>query len=319
MKSGRRLSPAVVLLLLSPATAELLSGNMPPAEFFSPASLPTLIALYGGGAILIRELTFRWGRGWPTLVVLGLAYGIVEEGLAMKTFFDPDWGALGILGRYGRWLGVNWVWSLSLTIYHALISITIPVLLVGLIFPARRTEAWVTRRWLVVAAVFFVLAGVGLSVYRSEVRMTTAQGLLTMAVIVALVLLAKRLPNPMFARCPERTPARPILFGVIGFFTSLGFFWLLFECPKTGVHPLVQMLLTIAVLGAAACLMLRLSGGGAAWADRHKVALASGVLLPMILASPVLDRLGRSGMLYVGLAALVFLIWLTWRIRRAEV
>ncbi len=48
-------NPALVLFFLSPAIGELLSGSSPPAEFFSPF-LPVLAVLYGGGAILSREL-----------------------------------------------------------------------------------------------------------------------------------------------------------------------------------------------------------------------------------------------------------------------
>ena len=122
------LSPALVLLFLSPMIAELLSGSAPPAEFFNPVGFALLTVLYGGGAILARELMHRWGKGWLTLLVLGAAYGIAEEGLMCKSFFDPNWQDVGILGSYGRWVGVNWVWSLQLTIFHAAFSIAIPVL-----------------------------------------------------------------------------------------------------------------------------------------------------------------------------------------------
>jgi hypothetical protein len=36
-------------------------------------ALPLLALLYGSGAILIREVARRTGRGWPTILVLGLA------------------------------------------------------------------------------------------------------------------------------------------------------------------------------------------------------------------------------------------------------
>jgi len=77
----KRVSPALMLFFLSPIIAELLSGSAPPAEFFNPLSLLVLTALYGSGAILVRELALRWNKRWPTIFVLGAAYGIVEEGL----------------------------------------------------------------------------------------------------------------------------------------------------------------------------------------------------------------------------------------------
>ena len=41
-------------------------------------SLPILALLYSSGAILIREVARRAGRGWPTMLVLSLAYGLIE-------------------------------------------------------------------------------------------------------------------------------------------------------------------------------------------------------------------------------------------------
>ena len=135
-----------MLFFLAPAVGELLSGSSPPAEFFNPFTLLLLAALYGSGALLAREVRVRWNKGWPTVLALGAVYAIVEEGLMVKSFFDPAWVDLGLLGTYGRWGGVNWVWCLHLTAFHAVFSIAIPILLVELLFPVHRQERWLGRR-----------------------------------------------------------------------------------------------------------------------------------------------------------------------------
>ncbi len=66
----------------------------------------------------------------PSIILLRGAYRVREEGVVVKSFFDPNWVDLGILGIYGRWMGVNWIWVLHLTIYHAVASVTIPIILV---------------------------------------------------------------------------------------------------------------------------------------------------------------------------------------------
>lgn len=53
---------------------------------------------------------------------------------------------LGILGVYGRWLEVNWVWSEWLIIYNAIFSIVIPITLVELSYPNRRNERWLNDK-----------------------------------------------------------------------------------------------------------------------------------------------------------------------------
>jgi len=83
---ARRVAPAVGLFFLAPLVGEYLLGNVSIVEIWA---LPVLALLYGSGAILIREVARRTGRGWPTMLVLGLAYGLIEAGLIDQTLFKP--------------------------------------------------------------------------------------------------------------------------------------------------------------------------------------------------------------------------------------
>ena len=56
----RRIAPAVGLFFLAPLAAEFLLGNLPITLL---AGLALLAPMYGGGALLIREVTRRVGRG----------------------------------------------------------------------------------------------------------------------------------------------------------------------------------------------------------------------------------------------------------------
>src|SRR5437879_9631552 len=122
--------PLLALILLSPVIAEMLSVSTPPLEWLNPIAALLLIWLYGAGVLVMRETAVRWKTGWPSILLLGAAYGIIEEGLAVKSFFDPAWMDLGTLGWYGRWLDVNWGWGVWLRIYHAVVSIAVPIFLV---------------------------------------------------------------------------------------------------------------------------------------------------------------------------------------------
>jgi len=154
-------------------------GSAPPSEFFNPFSLILLSSLYGSGALIVRELKVRWKKTYVSMFILGSAYGVIEEGLMVKSFFDPGWMDLGILAEYGRWLGLNWVWAEWLTIYHAVFSISIPVALVELAYADRRNERWVGDRKLF--ALILVLGGVtalgyfALTDYRQEGELTAAK------------------------------------------------------------------------------------------------------------------------------------------------
>ena len=141
--------PLLFLLLLTPGIPEYLSASsqitllvLNPVLFF--LFLGANIGLYGSGVILIREAMIRWKKGWASVFLLGVAYGIVEEGLALWTLFNPLAQPVGNLGFYGHWLGVNWVWTVGLLIFHSVYSIGLPIFLFGLAFPELKSKSLVS-------------------------------------------------------------------------------------------------------------------------------------------------------------------------------
>ncbi len=108
-----RAHPILVLALLTPGIPEYLSGSssttwlaLNPIRFFFLLALN--MGLYTAGVFLIREAMVRWRRGWASVFLLGFAYAIVEEGLALRTLYDPNSPQVGSLGTCGHWMGVNW-------------------------------------------------------------------------------------------------------------------------------------------------------------------------------------------------------------------
>jgi hypothetical protein len=56
-----------------------------------------------------------------------MAYGIAEEGIAVRTLFDTTAPLEQPLGAFGWAGGVNWVFATHLMLYHAVTSIAIPI------------------------------------------------------------------------------------------------------------------------------------------------------------------------------------------------
>lgn len=318
----KRFGPVVLLFFLSPAIAELLSGSAPPVEFFRPIGFIIITCLYGSGAILARELTTQWQKGWLSLLVLGAAYGIIEEGLMVKSFFDPNWIDIGILGSYGRWAGVNWVWSIELILYHAIVSIAIPISLVGFLFPNHRNQTWLGKTGLfvflgiLVADVFFGFF------LLTRYRPPALQYVLAIAVVVALVFLARRLPAEPFAPKIVTVP-RSIWFWLTGFLGTIAFFVIFWGLPNTPLPPPVIMLLGGSLLVLLVFMVMLISGNGAVWRETHQLALIIGILSFFILLAPIREFVTErkdnpAGMTIVALITLGSLLWLFWRVRRRE-
>jgi hypothetical protein len=312
-------NPVLVLYLLAPICGELLSGSQPPLEFFRPLNLVFITAFYGSGALLVREITRRWQKGWPTLLILGAAYGIVEEGLAAKSFFDPSWMDLGPLGVYGRWLGVNWVWAALLTAFHAVFSLSIPILLTELVFPKRRNVPWLSRRGLSFFAFLFVGMAVFLYLFITPYRVPIPHALLTLAVLAALIGWAWR--NPVVPAIPAaKHVGPPLRFALFGFGATLALFALGGILPNTRVPPALTFVAMLG-LGAGVYRAISRAARAEAWTERHALALAIGGLSFFLLLQPLLelDRSAaedRSGCTLVALVGAGLLWALSHSLRR---
>jgi len=220
-----RRHPIVCLAILTPGIPEYLSTSSPllnlvvnPVWFF--LGLAINVGQYTAGALLIREAMVRWGKGWASVGVLALAYGITEEGLGDNTLFNSNRGADGILGSYGRFAGVNWVWSTGVLAFHVIYSIGLPLLLLGLALPETRGRSLIGPRG--VRCAFASLAASTaletLIVYGSfHFWMGVPLLVGSLAAIGALVAIAYRLPAGVLAPASDRPTAGPFAVGAIGF------------------------------------------------------------------------------------------------------
>lgn len=297
---------------------ELLSGSAPPSEFFNPIAFLLITSLYGSGAVLMRELTRRWEKGYGSLLLLGAAYGIIEEGLTAKSFFDPPWPDLGLLGTFGRWLGVNWVWAEMLTIYHAVYSITIPVVLVELVFPSYSRKRWVSDH--VLAGFTALLMGVVLfgyfvlTPYRPKLLLSAS----SLLMVILFTFAAWRFPSD-FGKHGFLRLQRPRFFLVAGFLGTLGFFLIFWALPFLLPSPVIVILFGLLLTFGFAFFLQRYDWGEES--DLHRLALISGGFLFFILLT-LLQELSETrvddpkGMGFAGLAFLIGLVLLRWRVKR---
>lgn len=265
----------MTLLILAPATGELLSGSAPPAEFLNPFTFLPLVALYGSGALLIRELARRWGKGWASILLLGMAYGIYEEGIVVRSFFDPTWMDLGLSAEYGRYLGVNWVWALELTIFHAVVSIMIPIMLIEILFPAHRSSPWLNRSGLIVYSLLFLSMLAMGPLLGMQATLLALSG--SVLLIGLLLLLAYLWPLRASDGNRQRREVPAGYFVFLAFAGAAGWLITIFVLPRLNVPALVDLFL--GAFWPLLIVVLVWILGRRGWRDRQQWGLATGILL----------------------------------------
>lgn len=207
----RQLAPTFTLALLSPFVAEFLLGDQYlTGDQGVGAQLGMFVVLglwYGAGAVLVREVARRTGRGWPTILLLGLAFGLVEEGLLTQSLFNPHYLGLDLLsyGHLGA-LGVGLPWTIFVLTLHVVWSIATPIALTEGIWPGR--DPWIGRIGLGVAVAVLILGAVaiaGVSWSSGGFRAAPLQLAVAGALAVVAAVVAVRLP-----RVHRPRPAGPI-------------------------------------------------------------------------------------------------------------
>lgn len=316
-----KIKPWLALLLLAPAFGEVTCGNTPPAKFGDVPGLVLNAILYGGGALLIREAVVRWKKGWLALLLLGAAYGVIEEGIMCKSFFDPHFPGIGQLGVYGRAVGVNWVWAYFLTAYHALYSIGFSVLVVEALYPGMAKEGWLRKAYIPVLAVLFVAdVALGYALFptaQHPYHLGAARTVGGFVAIALFALLAWLLPA---VRPRGYPPKRPAAFAALGFLCPLPFFIVMYASSSSGLQPAGYLCLASVIVSAYFGLTYWLSGGGGDWGRDRRLAFISGVLGGMIPVALLADimRGFASGMVLVAVAEAVLIAVLQRRFRASQ-
>ena len=279
--------PLLCLLILTPGIPEYLSGStnmaflvLNPPVFF--LLLAANLALYGPGVILIREAKIRWNKGWASVFLLGAAYGIVEEGLALRTLFNPTSSVVGNLGVYGHWLGVNWVWTVGLVIFHSVFSIGLPIFIFGLAFPDLKDRSLVSTRGIRISILTLATDSVLLSLlvnyWPAEIG-----GLLVLSstVIVVLIVAAKKLPADFLKTARTEPRWRPRAFFLIG----AAFFpiWLLAGGFAASANLFPPAIMVFDIVVSLWILRLVFRSMGTQLNQAHKVAFAFGLISPIII------------------------------------
>ena len=275
-KLFRRVLPAIGLFFVAPLVAEFLLGNMSITRL---SLLGILAPLYGGGALLIRECVRRSGRGWPSILLLALAYGVLEEAFLTESLFNPDYLGLKLhllQPAFVPAFGVGAWYTLFVLTLHMIWSISAPVALIETLVQERANSPWIGRVGIGVAAGVFAFACISVGAFTvradpSHFVASRAQFTSSAVIIVALIVLAFCLPRRPWLSRIGRAP-NPWIPG-FGSFTLASVFLLI---PSKWGWWAVLVYLSLDTL---ATLPIWIWSGRPGWSAIHRLALAGGATM----------------------------------------
>ena len=306
----RSLGAAISLFFLAPLVAEFLLGNLP------ITLLPALIMLapmYGGGALLIRELARRAGRGWPTIVLLALAYGVLEEAFTTQSLFNPNYLKLNLHlldHAYIAPLGIGGHWTIFVLTLHVAWSISAPIALIEAAVPDRAETPWLGPIGLSITAFLFTLGIVGMTLVsnRNDHFLSPAAQFATSGMAIAVLVVIAFVVPPTGIAADGWTP-NPWLVGALALAAGSA---VLLIPAKWGWNAVAAILLLDLGIAAAVLFWSRHS----TWTLLHKLALGAGATLAYawhaFLENPVIGNGGhivRIGNTIFALAAIALIIF----------
>ncbi|MHA7985081.1 hypothetical protein ACX9R5_04670 [Rathayibacter sp. CAU 1779] len=252
------------LAVASGVTAEFLLGDQylggtaPAGQQI--AELILFTAFYGSAAILIRELARRARAGWPGILTLALAFGVLEEGVITQSLFNPGYvGAHMLDFGFIPWLGTAGPWLIYVLTLHVVWSIGSPIAVMEGAFGRR---SWMRAGWLAIPAVLLTFGAAAIFVasfaaggfMANGVRLGVSVAIAAVLVVVTFTVLRGRTtpdgdPLPATRSRRKLTVRRGFAAGIAAGFALGSLFQLLSQIPHT-VSPWVPVTLMIVIIAA---------------------------------------------------------------------
>ncbi|MFG1846602.1 hypothetical protein [Micromonospora carbonacea] len=212
----RRLAAVLALFALAPWAAECSWGGFVVTDY--PLVLVFLSPLYGGAALLVREVARRIGGGWPAIVLLAAAFGVVQAGLVDQSLFntgfldDTEFAGFSTAAQTRMpVLGFSVGEALDYVGDHVALSICAPIAVVeSFVSPYRRHRPWLRRPGLLVVAGLYLVGGLLIFADSEDGRkgFVLAPAQLVFAVLVVLALVAAALLPRWRRDRPAPAPGR---------------------------------------------------------------------------------------------------------------
>lgn len=282
-----RMSPALALAVLSPVVAEILGGSTHLSILFA---LVPEIMIWGCGAVLIREIVRRRRLSGTAMLLLGFVLSLCEEIFIQQTSLAPlPWLKTA---AYGRAFGVNWIFLLFMLVYESVWVVLVPVQLVELIYPRRRSQPWL-RMWGLIVTCFLFVLGSCIAWYawiqraRPMVFHAPPYHPSPFAFVAGFVVIVALVAAALSLRAPQEPAVRAVPSATAMFFIVLAMglpWWMLLVIEFSNRPALLMVPFIVPMTGGIAwatlaLMMIRRWSSAASWSALHRYACVFAALV----------------------------------------
>ena len=211
------------LFFLAPISAEYLLGydDIIGRPWELVFGLLIFGPLYGAPALLIREAARRAGRGWPTILTLSFAAGLIQAGLIDQSLFNPDYRGIPYWAdlrepSYLPGLGFSAYMLLGFVGGHMIQSFAAPIAIVESLSPDLGRRPWLRWPGLVIMALLYLAAASFVLADQAKTEGFVASGpqlVGSAIVVVGLVIAAFAVPRR--DRVAPGHPPSPLVVGLV--------------------------------------------------------------------------------------------------------
>jgi hypothetical protein len=225
-----------------------------------------------------------WGKlRWNGILILCLAYGILEEAFVTQSLFDPDYLGLRLLDYgYIKSLGIGSWWTVYVLGLHVIWSTAVPIGMIEYLFPKTRNYPFLGKSGFIIAAVLFSLVCILPVVWRKKDQFMASTGqfvfsLIAVLLLIALAIIIGRIKKTKTA-ANRRIPGA-IITGLISFLLSSAWMAMTFlmKTIPAGLNVAGMFLFF-----GSGCVLFWYWSNSSCWSGKHSMALIGGLLLTYI-------------------------------------
>ncbi len=313
--------PVLGVLLFAPFTAEYMIGYLDITGNFGLMFLYVIFfgPLYGGAALIIREVTRRAGFGWLTIITLAIAFGLFQAGMIDHGLFNPAFQDIDYWQdlrdpTYIPFLGVSAYQAVDFISGHVIWSIMVPIVIIEIFFPARRREPWLSNLGLAIIIILYLIASA--FIFQDQMTMdhflpSITQFISTGIIMIGLIITSFTLRKHNTTNS-EKTAPNPFFVGVITLFllsmhTIIELLAVLLQFSSDFMMEwpgVILRLMALLLLGYFIFIWSKRKG----WNTMHYLALAGGAMLTRTWAAYLIQPLGNVSSYNKFIGNTIFLI-----------